>query len=204
VQARFPHSGSYEVSVDITDARGSTAMASVTVELGAAPPFEITFAPLFSNQLKREPLNILMRPRVTGGHPEDRITGYAYSVDDPKATVAPNNSSGVINGLTAGERTVRLEAASRMGQVVEADYQVSVAANQPPSCEITSWVSGVYTWYAAQCSDSDGRVVSRRWYLDDRLLSTGQSIRRGPNDPAGVLRFEAFDDGGAAYRTTLN
>jgi len=47
-------------------------------------------------------------------------------------------------------------------------------------------------------------VTAWRWYLDDKLISSGQTIRRWKNDPPGVLRFEAIDDGGAVYREVLH
>jgi hypothetical protein len=203
IQARFNSPGRYEGSVEITDARGSTAKATGLVELAEAEPFQIAFAPLFSNTLHREPLNISMRPWVTGGHPEDRLMEYEYIVDDPKATVINLSGSSMIKNLSAGERTVHLKATSKMGKAVETDYNITVAANQPPTCEIKQTVSGDYTWYMANCSDIDGRIASRRWYLDDKSISSGQTIRRSQNDPVGVLRFEAYDDAGAAYRETL-
>jgi hypothetical protein len=50
---------------------------------------------------------------------------------------------------------------------------LAVIANQPPTCEIKQTVSGDYTWYTVNCSDIDGRIASRRCYLDDKLISSG-------------------------------
>ena len=151
----------------------------------------------------REPLNVLMRPRVTGGHPNDRLVTYEYSVDDPEATVLGPGSSGLIKGLTAGNKTVHLQALSKFDKVLSTEYTFEVLANQPPTCEIEVSEIGEYTYYTASCSDSDGKIISYRWYLDDKSISSGQRIRRGKNDPLGVLSFEAVDDAGGVYSTTL-
>ncbi|MBW1952082.1 MAG: DUF4165 domain-containing protein [Deltaproteobacteria bacterium] len=204
VWVNFNKPGQYPVSMTVTDARGSTAQAAGTVVLAEPEPFEVSFSPLFSNPLNREPLDVLMRPRVTGGHPQDRLVDFVYSVNDPQAEVINLSGSSRIKGLTAGDRTIHLKAVSRLGKVVETDYNVQVTANVPPTCEISNWTSGGYLWYQAQCYDSDGRVIARRWYLDDRLISSGSSIRRGPGDLEGKLRFEAVDDAGGVYREALN
>ena len=96
-----------------------------------------------------------------------------------------------------------LRAVSLQGKVVEADYPLSVIANQPPTCQVTTWEAGDYRWWKAACQDSDGRVAGYRWYQDDKLISSGQSIRVKKSDLTGTLRFEAIDDAQGTYSEIL-
>ncbi|MFA5110828.1 MAG: Ig-like domain-containing protein [Desulfobaccales bacterium] len=203
LQVNFPEAGSFEVGVTITDARGATGQASGTVTLGEPAPFQVVFAPLFSNSLHRELLDLTLRANVTGGHPQDRLAEYLFTINSPDAQVTSFTGSGVIKGLKAGDYTARLQALSKLGKVVEADYPLSVIANQPPTCQVTTWEAGDYRWWKAACQDSDGRVAGYRWYQDDKLISSGQSIRAKKSDLIGTWRFEALDDAGGAYRETL-
>ncbi|MHB9072002.1 MAG: Ig-like domain-containing protein [Desulfobaccales bacterium] len=203
LQVNFPAAGSFEVGVTITDARGSTAQAAVKVALGEPAPFQVEFMPLFSNSLHRELLDVTLRANVTGGHPQDRLSTYVFTINSPDAQVTSFTGSGIIKGLRAGEYVAHLRALSQQGKVLEADYPMSVVANHQPTCQVTSWDSGDYRWWKAACQDSDGRVVALRWYQDDKVISSGQSIRVKKSDLTGTLRFEAHDDAGGTYRTVL-
>ena len=205
LQVNFPDPGSFEVTVDIVDARGSTAQATGTVTLGEPEPFVVEFMPLYSNNLKRELLDVTLRTRVTGGHPRDRLVDYVFSIDSPDAEIAGYAGTGIFKGLRHGDYVAHLEATSKLGKVVEADFPISVASNQLPTCEISTWDDALgYRWYKAVCSDEDGRIAGYRWYLDDKLISSGQTIRQKINELTGTLRFESFDDAGGTYSETLS
>lgn len=203
MQVNFPESGCFEVGVTVTDARGSTAQAAGTVVLAEPDPFQVEFAPLFSNSLHRELLDMTLRANVTGGHPQDRLSTYEFSINSPDAQVTNITGSGIIKGLRAGEYMAHLRAVSQQGKVVEADYPVSVIPNHPPTCQVTTWDVGDYRWWKAACQDSDGRVASLRWYQDAKVISSGLTIRVKKSDLTGTWRFEAVDDAGGAYRETL-
>lgn len=203
IMVNFPDPGDHLVSVRITDARGSTAQATGTVSLAEPPPFEVTFNPLYSNIQHRELLDLSLRPSVRGGHPQDRLVQWAFSVSDPAARVAGVDQNTIIKGLHAGQWNIHLRADSKLGKVTEMDYPVTVIANQPPTCTITSYDTSDARWFNAACRDPDGRLVATRWFLDGRQISLGQIIRvvRGA---AGALRFEAEDDAGAKYTEALS
>jgi hypothetical protein len=203
IMVNFPDPGDHQVSVRITDARGSTAETTATVSLAEPPPFEVTFNPLYSNIQHRELLDVSLRPSVRGGHPQDRLVKWAFSVSDPAARVAGLDQNTIIKGLHAGQWNIHLRAVSKLGKVTEKDYPVTVIANQPPTCTITSYDTSDARWFNASCRDPDGRLVATRWFLDDQQISLGQIIRvvRGV---AGALRFEAEDDAGAKYIEALS
>ena len=204
MQVNFPESGSFEVGVTVTDARGSTAQVVGTVALGEPDPFLVEFAPLFSNSLHRELLNMTLRANVTGGHPQDRLSTYVYTINSPDAKVTNITGIGIIKGLRAGEYIAHLRAVSQQGKVVESDYPLSVIPNQLPICEVTTWDVGDYRWWKAACQDLDGKVAGIRWYQDAKVISSGLTIRVKKSDLTGTWRFEAADDAGGMYRETLN
>jgi len=204
IQVNFPKAGSHEVAVDVTDARGSTAHATGTVVLKNPDPFQVEFTPVYSNQLKRELLTLTLRTKVTGGHPQDRLVDYVFSINNPEVEVVQYGSSGIFKDMRQGSYVAHLKATSKLGQVVEADFPVQVIANLLPTCEIDSWETGDYLWYQAGCTDADGRVVSWRWYLDETLICSGKTIRRKTSELTGTLRFEAADDAGGIYSEVLS
>jgi hypothetical protein len=147
-------------------------------------------------------LDVSPRPSVRGGHPQDRLINWRFTVDDSEAQILGVNENTVIKGLHTGERVIRLRAESKLGKVVELDYPLTVMPNQPPTCTITSYDTADARWFNASCKDPDGRVVATKWFLGEQQISLGQTVRfqRGTS---GVLRFEAVDDGGAKYQETL-
>jgi hypothetical protein len=199
LQVNFPEAGSFDVGVTVTDARGATAEAAGTVALAEAAPFQVAFAPLFSNTLHRELLDVTLRANVTGGHPQDRLVDYQFNSDSPDVKVTSFTGSGIYKGFKAGDYTLHLRAVSKMGKVVEADYPLSVMVNQPPVCQVATWEVGDYKWWKAACTDADGRVAGYRWYQDDKLISSGQAIRVKKTDLSGAYRFEALDDAQGKY-----
>lgn len=205
LQVNFPDPGNFEVGVDVVDARGSAAHATGTVTLGEPAPFVVEFLPLYSNNLMRELLDVTLRTRVTGGHPQDRLVDYVFSIDSPDAEITGYTGTGIFKGLRQGDYVAHLEATSKLGKVVEADFPISVISNQLPTCEVSTWDDALgYRWYKAVCSDADGRIAGYRWYLDEQLISSGQTIRQKISEITGTLRFESFDDAGGAYSETLS
>lgn len=202
VQAVFPRAGSHRVTVSVRDARGSTAEAAAIVELGEAPPFAVSFQPVYSNETHREPLSVWLRPRFSGGHPADRIQDVKYALDAPGVEI--NHSLGLVSGLPAGSHTIKLTATSKFGQTLAAELPVEVKPNRPPSCTVTSRSDARYIYLAADCSDPDGKVVMYRWYRDGRVVGCSNRLTVSRSDVNAPFRFEAVDDNGARYQETLN
>jgi hypothetical protein len=203
ILVNFPNPGDFDVSVRVTDARGSTAQAAGTVSLAETPDCEITFSPTYSNAARRELLDVRPQPRARCGHPQDSMVKWQFSVDDPQAQVMGVDQNALIKGLRAGNWVIRLHAESKLGKTVDMDFPVTVFANQPPTCTIKTYDTSDARWFNAACKDPDGRVVATRWSLDDQQLSLATTvlIKRGTS---GVLRFEAEDDAGGKYYEVLN
>ncbi|MEW6657355.1 MAG: Ig-like domain-containing protein [Thermodesulfobacteriota bacterium] len=203
ILVNFPDPGDFDVSVRITDARGSTAQAAGTVSLAEAPGCQVTFNPIYSNPTKRELLDVRPQPSAKCVHPQDSLVSWQFSVDDPEAQIMGVDQYALIKGLHAGSWVIHLHAVSKLGKTVDVDYPLTVVPNQPPTCTFKTYDTSDARWFNAACKDPDGRVVSTRWLLDEQQLSlaTTVQIKRGTN---GVLRFEAEDDAGGKYNETLN
>jgi len=202
VQVAFDQAGQHSVALAVQDARGSTATASAQVELAAAPAFEVSFQPVYSNPDKREPLDVLVRARFSGGHPADRIASVTYSTAAPGATV--NQSLGYVQGLPAGEQTIQVRATTKFGQTVTGELPVSVAVNQPPTCTVTSRQDARYVYREAACTDPDGRITAYRWYRNGRVVGCSNRLTQSLADAAEPVVFEAIDNNGAKYQETIN
>jgi hypothetical protein len=170
------------------------------VELAAAPAFEVSFQPVFSNPDKREPLTVLVRARFRGGHPADRITSVTYSTEAPGAAV--NQSLGYVQGLPAGSHTITVTAATKFGQTLTAALPVEVAVNQPPACTVSSRQDARYVYREASCSDPDGRITAYRWYRNGRVIGCSNRLTQSLADAAAPVYFEAVDNNGAKYQET--
>lgn len=202
VQAVFNQTGSQAVSVDVQDARGSTATATAAVELAEAPPFTVSFQPLYSNPDKREPLDVLVRARFSGGHPADRIVSVAYATEAPGAAV--NQSLGYVQGLPAGDQAITVTATTKFGQTVTGKLAVTVEANQPPSCTLSSRRDARYVYLEAACSDPDGKIAAYRWYRNGRVVGCSNRLTQSLADAAQAVSFEAIDNNGAKYQETIS
>src|SRR5690606_30005646 len=73
--------GTYRLQVAVRDARGHETVLEDVLTLEEAVPYEIELLYSGSNAYDREPLEVLLRPKITGGHPRDRIEERIYSVN---------------------------------------------------------------------------------------------------------------------------
>ncbi|MHB8068757.1 MAG: Ig-like domain-containing protein [Desulfobaccales bacterium] len=203
ILVNFPNPGDFNVSVQVTDARGSTAQASGTVSLAEAPGCQVTLNPTFSNPTKRELLDVRPQPSVKCAHPQDSLVKWEFSVDDPQAQVMGTDQNALIKGLHAGNWVIHLHAVSKLGKPVDVNYPLTVVSHQPPTCTIKTYDTSDARWFNAACKDPDGRIVATRWFLNDQQMSLAPTLQIKRGTP-GVLRFEAENDAGGKYNEVLN
>ncbi|MGU5695517.1 PKD domain-containing protein, partial [Aeromonas veronii] len=152
--------GEYLVKLRVRDARGNETALEEPVVLGEAEQYVIDLQYSGSNPDAREPLDVLLRPYISGGHPRDRILTRQYSVDGK-----PLESAGFYGRTTlqAGEHEIKLKATSEMGKDVEGKLVLKVAENKLPTCTVRSRETiGSWIVYAG-CEDPDGRMKSYQW-----------------------------------------
>ncbi|WKL18771.1 Ig-like domain-containing protein [Comamonas testosteroni] len=188
--------GAFDVGVVVRDARGNVAKLKETILIGEAAPYSVEVKYSGSNPINRAPLSVLLRPYVTGGHPQDRILTREFFVNGEKLNVTGFYGRTV---LQAGEHDIQYKVVSQMGSEATAKLNISVKENQPPTCTMSSRETvGSWLFYAS-CKDEDGRMKTYEWTVDgevkavtgDRLTLNRSGDARKPN-----VQLIGIDDAG--------
>ena len=205
---RFKQPGDHTVKLTVTDARDHKAIAERTYSFEAPPPYQVEgWYQSKSNRFGREPLDVTLAPQITGGHPYDRLVDFTYRVegaDLPDGAVSNNGVYGFLRGLPAGEYTVHFNAKSEIGETLHETYEIEVAGNQKPDCELkVSRQTSYATTMKADCTDPDGYIRSYRWKVGDGDPRAGSRMFRVHDSlidhPVGVTVW-VTDDGGGTTR----
>jgi hypothetical protein len=152
-----------------------------------------------SNQWSRAPMDIGLRPQVTGGHPRDRIVGYAFALDGVDQGLPPAKAFGIVRIDRPGPHDIAVTAASAMGRTVSQSLHLDLAANVPPACATKTTNSGNMVTVWAQCADPDGKVAGFQWIVDGTPLATGSdhvSFNGGSTRRQAWVTLTARDDAG--------
>lgn len=197
--------GDYTIKVTVRDARGHEAIIEQSLNIGQAEPYVIDLKYSGSNKYEREPLDVLLRPYISGGHPRDRIATRTYSING-----TPLESSGYYGRATldAGEHNIKLKIISEMGNEAEGEVNINVAENMLPVCSLSSRET-VGSWIVyAKCEDTDGRVKSYEWTLNGKLQSISSdriNISKGTYETMPTITLVGIDDsGGRSEAVTMN
>nr|WP_214053505.1 Ig-like domain-containing protein [Photorhabdus caribbeanensis] len=197
--------GEYSIKLKIRDARGNESMLEESVKLGEAEKYVIDLQYSGSNPNNREPLDVLLRPYISGGHPRDKILTRQFMVDGK-----PLESTGFYGRttLTAGEHKIQLKVMSEMGHEVEGLLILKVAENQLPTCAIRSRET-IGSWIVyAECEDKDGRIKSYEWTVGGEKQSTTAdrlTISKRKSSIMPKITLIGIDDsGGKSEVITLN
>jgi len=196
--------GSYPVAVTVSDARGNQRELTTVLDAVAAEPFTLTLDLRPSNPHRRAPLDVVVYPQASGGHPKDRPARFRFFLDGREATEAVN-SYARFTGLAAGNHELRVELESALGVTATARQTLTVVANQPPVCTLRSNLqSGRYYRIEADCNDPDGKVTGYRWLLDGKPVGlAGTRLTLDAKTGAAVVTLTASDDGGSEATVTL-
>ncbi|WP_438940844.1 PKD domain-containing protein, partial [Klebsiella pneumoniae] len=197
--------GDYNIKVTVRDARGHETVIEQPLKIGQAEPYAIDLQYSGSNKYEREPLDVLLRPYISGGHPRDRISTRVYSVDG-----TPLESSGYYGRATlgAGEHSIKLKITSEMGHEAEGEVNINVAENKLPACSLSSRET-VGSWIVyANCEDTDGRMKSYEWTIAGELQSISSdrvTISKGTYETMPTISLVGVDDsGGKSEAVTMN
>jgi hypothetical protein len=191
--------GTYPVKVTITDARGNVAVLEETLEIGEAPPYVVEINYSASNEYNREPLELRMRPYVTGGHPRDRVESRTYTVDGKEVESSGYSARAV---LEKGSHEVGLTIRTRMGKEVTQTMTMDVAENQPPVCSVR--IDDRYSSWAlyAECEDVDGDMDAFEWTVNGEPVSVRSNrltlLKSSYEDVLPRVELVGYDDAGDA------
>ena len=201
----FNEPGTFEASLNVTDAREQERDVVTQIEVIEADPFIIETVLSPSNKWYHGPLDITVYSRASGGHPQDRMVSFNYFLDGVQIEAT---TIATVKGLDVGDHVLRVEGTSLMGVNATHEETITVLPNQAPLCEISSEFleSTVNPQYAltATCTDSDGYLVAYRWLIDDSVV--GYNNRVGVPEPTeGVItvEFVGTDNTGGEYRSSI-
>ncbi|MCR9657953.1 Ig-like domain-containing protein [Vibrio parahaemolyticus] len=196
--------GEHLVKVIVRDARGNEAEAQLAITIGQAESYKVELEYSGSNKLDREPLDVLVRPYIEGGHPRDRINVMQYTVNGK--SLEDTGRYGRMT-LEAGEHTINFRIKSEMGKEVEKELKIKVIENQAPVCSIEHRES-TFAWLVyASCDDVDGRVKGFEWTLNGESVASSSrrlTISKRSYDAMPEVTLTGIDDaGGRSEPVTL-
>lgn len=188
--------GEHLVKVIVRDARGNEAEAQLAITIGQAESYKVELEYSGSNKLDREPLDVLVRPYIEGGHPRDRINVMQYTVNGK--SLEDTGRYGRMT-LEAGEHTINFRIKSEMGKEVEKELKIKVIENQAPVCSIEHRES-TFAWLVyASCDDVDGRVKGFEWTLNGESVASSSrrlTISKRSYDAMPEVTLTGIDDAG--------
>ncbi len=188
--------GEHQIQLVVTDGRGNTRTVIKPLSLAEPPPYVIDLRLYEGNDYSREPLDVLVRSYISGGHPKDRVSGMTFKMDGEVIEDARNYAR---DTLDAGEHTLVMEIESKMGVTASQSATITVNENQPPECGFRISES-VYAWVVyAECSDPDGRMSGYEWIMNGEEVSiTSNRVTISKENGQPSLTLKGFDDSGAA------
>lgn len=192
---RLSKVGESTFSIRVTDSRGHSTDFQKAITLAEPPPFALSITVKGSNQWNRAPLNTVLTPTITGGHPQDRVKSLQYTVDGQNVETRGWIGYATMN---AGEHRVGLQVTTNFGQTLTAETMFTVAENQKPICAIVAREAYGSVDLTADCKDNDGRLSGYRWTVNGQALSSQGnrvSMRRQANEPLHVEMVGVDDSG---------
>lgn len=160
--------GDYTVTLTVSDSRGNTQSVDSTQTAVDPPPYAMTVAVSKVSRWSHSPLTVGITPKVTGGHPSDRIVTWNYFVDGVPQLGLPNRAGVQIVLPDARSYNVEAQAVSAMGATATQSSIVNVPANIPATCTLTATPSSTRRMVSlrATCTDPDGAITRLQWFVN--------------------------------------
>lgn len=172
--------GTYPVSVRVSDKYGAEQVLQYQVTASKAQ-FSISKMNIFTSpERPRVPTYVAMRVDVSSTHKKERLKNYQTFADG--ILVGTGTSPKATTLTTAGDHEVTLVATSTLGSVVSRTEIVTVAPNNPPSCQPFKLVFGTSLKMPsvkanANCSDSDGKIKKYVWKVNGEPTKSTQGTQ---------------------------
>jgi len=188
----------YPFKVHVYDARGNYSLVERDMSFKEPPPWQVLLDYSGNNEAERAPLSILVRPKISGGHPKDVITEMKYSLNGQTIETGGSRYARALLP-TEGSYDIKLEIATRMSKAAEGEVSIDVHENKKPTCDIEV-KEGSSAWTAtAKCKDEDGRIARHNWFINDQKQGLGGSVitisKRTYTEPPRIELFATDDSG---------
>lgn len=188
----------YTFRVHVYDARGNYSLVERAMVFKEPPPWQVTLAWSGSNTANRAPLDVMVRPYISGGHPKDTITSIVYRLD---GEVIDTNGSRYARSTLGeeGQYQVTMDIETSMGKEAGGSADIEVKKNIPPTCELKVAEGGTAWTATARCVDEDGRIARHRWWLNDIEQGLGGAVitisKRTYSTPPHIILVGVDDSG---------
>lgn len=206
IRARFKakNPGLYPISVVASDDRGNWDEFTQYVEVIEADPISVDLTEYFSNTYRRYPLDVMLRPTIKGGHPDDRVADYRWYLNG-ELQPALERSYAKFEKLEQGEHELTLKITTKFGQESEASIPIEVLPNTPPTCSLSYRLINKTAQVTADCKDIDGKIVRYDWKLGDyerNNVGSRISALRQPGETELAV-VTGYDDSGDTHTAQL-
>jgi len=187
----FPATGTYQVTLTVTDDDGASDPFSASVRVEAPPPPNQPPAAEFTAQCE----DLKCRFTDQSGDSDGRIDNRAWKFGDGATSDERNPSH---EYATGGTYTVRLRVTDDDGAETSVEHAVTVVAtNQRPTAEFTPSCINLDCQFTDQSTDPDGTIVSWSWEFGDGGSSTLQNPTHSFGGPGTYkVRLTVTDDRG--------
>ena len=189
--------GTYLVAAHISDGRGNYSYVEQELVFYTPPEWGVDLTWSGDNPFNRAPMDVLLRPQYSGGHPRDRIEVKEYFHNGELMDSSGDYGRATLN---AGTHEIRMRIATMMGYEAFGRTSITVKENIAPVCSIEV-TPGRTSWLAKSlCTDEDGRVSTYRWWINgEEQTITSSSISvpmwRYP-DGEPIITLVGIDDSG--------
>lgn len=166
--------GTYLVAAHVSDGRGNYSYVEQELVFYSPPEWSVDLTWSGDNPFNRAPLEVLLRPQYSGGHPRDRIETKEYFLNGDLMESSGDYGRATLN---AGTHEVTMRIATMMGYEAIGRTNIAVVENIAPVCDIEV-TPGRTSWLAKSlCTDGDGRVATYRWWVNgEEQTITSSSI----------------------------
>jgi len=188
----------YPFRVHVYDARGNYSLVERSMIFKEPPPYQISLAWSGSNSVNRAPLDVMVRPYISGGHPKDKVTNIVYRLN---GEVLDTNGSRYARAKLGdeGHYEVSMDIETAMGKEAAGTAGIEVLKNKPPVCELKVAEGGTAWTATARCVDEDGRMARHRWWLNDVEQGLGGTVitisKRSYSTPPHIILVGVDDSG---------
>jgi hypothetical protein len=204
------YGGTHAVSVTVSDTRGNSTTLDTTLTVSPAAPFVVTLPVLNMSKWSHAPVVAGATAKVSGGHPNDSIVTWVYSLDGVRLDL-PNKNVAAIPIANPGDHTVEVLVTSKMGATASATSSVSIQPNVPATCNVGATTSTGKTaiYLKATCIDPDGSITKYQWSVNGVVQTLSGGYKLTYVVPAGAawpLHFDltVTDDGGGQTTSSID